>query len=222
MPSDAEGTRLWFMRHGEVEAGKVGAFNGRTDCGLSQVGHHQAAAIAAYLEEAPIDAIVSSPRRRALDTGAPLARARGVKLDVRAALAEMDFGAWDGLHWQEIVERDADQAITWQRDIMGLSPPGGETGRAFMDRVTGCLDALLAEYKGRTLAIAGHAGVSRAILAHALELPYEATFRFAQDYGCLNACGWVDGFAQVALLNFVPGPKSHDQGDGGPQDTKDA
>lgn len=213
-------TRLFFFRHGEVAAPHVGAFVGKTDVALSPVGHHQAEALAHYLEDAPLDAIVASPRRRALDTAAPLARRKGMKLDVRAAFAEMDFGHWDGLHWHEIMARDADGAVHWQGDVMGRPCPGGESGQAFADRVHAALEAVLEEFAGRTVAVAGHAGVSRAILSHALGMPYVRTFAFGADYGSLNAAAYGDwgrpeaAWSQVALVNFVPGPRSVDQGDG--------
>jgi alpha-ribazole phosphatase len=206
--------RLWFARHGEVEARYVGSFIGRTDANLSDLGRHQAAALAAYLEDAELDAIVSSPRRRALDTAAPLAKAKGLKLDVRPAFAEMDFGDWDGLFWEQIVERSGEHAEAWKKDVMGLAAPGGESGAVFQGRVAAGLEALKAEFKGRTVAVVGHAGVSRAILSGSLGMPYVQTFSFAQDYGNVSAVGWTDeGFAQLALWNFVPGPRAARQGD---------
>lgn len=207
-------TRVWFARHGEVEAGRVGSFIGRTDVTLSPLGRHQAEAIAAYLEDSPLDAIVTSPRRRALETVAPLARAKNLTLDVRAGLAEMDFGEWDGLHWHEIVERDSQHAMEWQADVMQRAAPGGESGTQFARRVQQTLDEVLEEFKGRMVLVGGHAGTNRAIFAKALGIPYVQAFAFAQDYGCLNATGWGEGFAQVALANFVPGPRSEDQGEG--------
>jgi len=206
--------RLWFARHGEVEASMVGAFVGRTDTPLSPLGRHQAEAIAAYLEEAPLDAIVCSPRRRSLDTAAPLAKAKGMKLDVRKDFAEMDFGDWEGLMWPAIVAQDADYARRWEQPHeMDLPCPGGESCQVFQDRVHGALDGLRAEFADRNVLLMGHAGTGRAILGNVLGRPYKEMLAFAQDYGCLNAAAWTDVGAQVALVNFVPGPRSEGSGD---------
>ena len=192
----------------------VGRFIGTTDVGLSPLGHHQAAAIGAYLADSPIDALVSSPRKRSLDTISPLAKAKGMKLDVHADMEEMHFGEWEGLDWAEIVERDGDAARAWERNPATIPPPGGESGLEFQERVTGALDGILHEYRGRTVVVAAHAGTNRAILSHVLKRPYMDCFVFAQDYGCVNAAGWDErGFGQVALLNFVPGPRAENQGD---------
>lgn len=192
----------------------VGAFIGRTDVQLSDLGRHQAAALAAYLEEADLDAIVASPRRRALDTAAPLAKAKGMKLDVRPAFAEMDFGAWDGLFWDQIVAKDAAAAEAWKREFMTTVSHGGESGSVFSERVAAGLDALREEFKGCTVALFAHAGVSRATLAYTVKRPYTDAFAFGQDYGNVSAAGWSEeGFGQVALWNFVPGPRAKKQGD---------
>jgi broad specificity phosphatase PhoE len=209
-----EATRLWFMRHGEVEAPYVGTFVGRTEVNLSALGRHQAEAIAAYLEEAPVDAIVASPRRRALDTAAPLARARGMKLDVRKGFAEMDYGDWEGLFWHQIEERFPAEAAAWAADAAARPMPGGESCDGFSARVQEELARLLGEFRGRTVALFGHAGTNRSILGAVLGRPFRECFSFVQDYGNVNAAAWLPGGgAQVAMANFVPGPRSKESGD---------
>jgi broad specificity phosphatase PhoE len=202
-------TRLWFFRHGEVEDPWVGRFIGTTDVGLSPLGRHQAEAIAAYLEPAPLDALVSSPRKRSLDTMAPIARQRGMTLDVRKGLAEMHFGTWEGLAWEDILDKDRDHALQWEQDPANTAPPGGESANDFAQRIHDALQELVNEFKGRSLAVAAHAGTNRGILASIVGRPYMEMFSYAQDYGCVNAVGWSNGgFGQVALVNFVPGPPS--------------
>jgi alpha-ribazole phosphatase len=51
---------------------------------------------------------------------------------VDARLIEMDFGAWDGMAWDDI-PRDALDA--WGDDPLGFAPPGGETGASLVARV---------------------------------------------------------------------------------------
>lgn len=206
-------TKVLFCRHGEVETHMVGSFIGRTDTPLSDLGRHQAEAIGAYLGDAPIDAIVSSPLRRALDTAAPLARALGQKLDVRRDFREMDYGDWDGLHWHEIEARSPDFAPRWQADPQGLPCPGGESGQTFQDRVRTALDSLLDEFAGRQIALMGHAGVNRVVLAELLGRRFVDAFVFVQDYGCVNAAAWTDLGGHVVMVNFVPGPRAQRTGD---------
>lgn len=202
-------TKLWFIRHGEVEAHLVGTFLGVTDGGLSDLGRHQGQAVAAFLQDAGVDAVVSSPLQRARDTVAPLAGELGLAVETRPGFREMDFGAWETLSWEAIEARDADFARRWREDPATMACPGGETTDAFAAMVARELEALLEEFAGRTVALGAHAGVNRAILAHILGRPYLEMFRFAQDYGCVNAAAWgVQDWTQVALTNLVPGPQS--------------
>jgi alpha-ribazole phosphatase len=209
-------TQVWFIRHGEVAAPFVGTFVGRSDVALSDLGRHQAQAIATYLEDAPIDAILTSPRTRAKDTAKPLAEATGNELIVHEDLAEMHFGQWEGLAWPAIHAKDPEFAAKWQGDPTSLPCPGGESAGDFAKRVQAELATILTKYDGKTIAIFSHAGTNRAMLGNALRLDYMDTFRFAQDYGCINAAAWDAEYgAQVALLNLVPGPRSEANGDGG-------
>jgi len=209
-------TRLWFLRHGEPEARWVGSFIGRTEADLSPLGRHQAQAIAAFLADAHVDAVLASPRRRARDSVAPLAAAKGIPVRIVPGFAEMDFGRWEGLHWPDIERQDPDYAARWQADPSSLPCPGGEGCPDFQERIETTLAATLEEFRGRSIVLGAHAGTCRAILGSVLGLTYVHSFAFAQDYGNLNAVAWPEeafGAGQIALVNFVPGPKSATSGE---------
>lgn len=85
-----------------------------------------------------------APRRGATIHTSPLARCRVVAEAlaadwsqpspiIDARLLEMDFGAWEGLLWDDIPRADLDR---WAADLLGFAAPGGETGAALVARVT--------------------------------------------------------------------------------------
>lgn len=216
-PPVAETTRLWFIRHGEVESPYVGTFLGTTDVGLSEVGRHQAQAVSGFLEPMELDAIITSPLRRAVDTATPTATARGIE-PVKAEWAmEMHFGAWEGRQWADIEQDDPDFAKAWQGDPGSIPCPDGDAADDFARRVQDGLAELLREYRGQAVALFAHAGTNRAILSAVTRRPYMESFVFSQDYGSVNAAGWdpETGHGQIAMLNVVPGPPSEMHGDGG-------
>ena len=95
------------------------------DPGLSEVGRHQAEALAAWLADEPVDAIYSSPMRRARETAVPLAAAHGVGVAVDDELAEFDQGA----HWYiPLEELKANNDPRYQAVVEGRWGPGGEIG----------------------------------------------------------------------------------------------
>lgn len=208
--------QAWFIRHGEVEAPFVGAFVGVKDVDLSPVGKAQAEGIATWLEEAEVDAIIASPRKRSQKTARPLSKQSGIPIITRDGFAEMDFGDWEGKFWEDIEAEDPEFAAKWQSDPGTIPCPNGETANQFALRVQDALDTVLREFDGKTVAIFCHAGVNRAILSHITKRPYMESFHFAQDYGCVNAAAWdlEHGVGQVAMWNYVPGPRSDANGDG--------
>lgn len=197
----------------------MGAFVGTIDVQISDTGQAQAQALATFLEHAELDAVLTSPRARARATAAPLARLRGLDVEVRDGLAEMDFGAWEGKHWPDIEALDPPFAKRWQHDPGSIPCPDGESANQFASRVQDELHGILDEFEGRSVALFAHAGTNRAILSHVTQRPYMESFCFAQDYGCANAAAWdpETRFGQVALLNHVPGPRSDQHGDGARQ-----
>ncbi|HAT16741.1 MAG TPA: histidine phosphatase family protein, partial [Gemmatimonadetes bacterium] len=57
---------LYLVRHGRTEANASGLFLGRSDLALDGVGERQAAAVGSAI--GPVDRVVSSPLRRAVQT----------------------------------------------------------------------------------------------------------------------------------------------------------
>ena len=78
---------IFLIRH--AHAGVRAAWPGRDgDRPLSARGHHEADQIAALLAGRPITRILSSPRRRCVETVAPLAAARGLAVESEPRLDE--------------------------------------------------------------------------------------------------------------------------------------
>lgn len=76
--------------------------------------------------------VVTSPLARAAAVGRCLA-GWGFRWHVDAALAEMDFGAWDGQLWADIPPATFER---WMNDFNGFSFDGGEPLQALLARVS--------------------------------------------------------------------------------------
>lgn len=75
--------------------------------------------------------VVTSPLRRCRDVGRWLAR-WGWSHRVDVALAEIDFGAWDGQPWSAVAKADVDR---WCEDFASHRPGGGESVAELLERV---------------------------------------------------------------------------------------
>ena len=122
-----------LVRHGVTPHTVEKRFSGglaSSNPGLSDEGRDQIRTTADWL--APIadgiDAVVASPVRRTLESAEILAEVLGKKVDVEPGFAEMEFGAWDGLTFAEVAERDKAGLDAWLGSL-DTSPPGGESFR---------------------------------------------------------------------------------------------
>ena len=143
--------RLWLVRHPRPLGG-VGLCYGRLDLPVDEAEVAQvAAALASSLPAGLV--LRSSPARRCrlladallarrpdLRSGGPVPGRGSTVSSCLAALAEMDFGAWEGRPWTEVPEAELS---AWTDDFADHAPGGtGECVRDFLLRVRGMLAAV--------------------------------------------------------------------------------
>lgn len=197
-------TRLYLLRHGEVEAAYQRVFGGRLDIGLSPWGEQQAAALAECLAEVHFDAIYVSPLRRAQLTARPFLGRNGNRAETVEDLQEFHFGLWTGLGWEEVAASYGWSAFDWLEAIDRGEIPGGETGVEVLQRVGAVLRGVRNRHAGQVVALVCHGGVIRAALAWLLELPLPRTAGFEIDYASITVVEWHERRPVVRLLNQVP------------------
>jgi alpha-ribazole phosphatase len=193
-------SRLLLIRHAEPDESMRGRSYGRLDVPLSAVGRAQAAAIAETLREARLDAIFASPLRRAIDTAAPLAEARGLEVLTHDGLRELDFGALEGLTFEDIARERPELYERWMIDPTETQFPDGESFADLRERALAAADEIRAQHE--QAAIVAHGGITRAILADALGMPAHAIFRLDQPYAAISVVDWVDGTSVVRAVNL--------------------
>ena len=110
--------------------------------------------------------VFTSPLQRSAAVGRWLRR-WGWQHHIEPALAEMDFGTWDGRAWTDIAQAEVD---AWCTDFLHHPPGKGESLRGFFERVAGW-----AAPPGPVL-IVGHGGwmLARRWLSTAQALPTRA------------------------------------------------
>jgi broad specificity phosphatase PhoE len=197
-------TRLFLIRHGEVEQRYHRVFGGRIDMELSPLGREQAKALARYLQSIPFDAIYASPMKRVQQTLGELLQTQMQAPTVLAELREVDFGAWTGLGWEEIQSRFGVSAFEWldqlDRDLISEAEPIA----GFRARITAALEKILAGRPGRTVAVVCHGGVIRMMLSVLLKLPLTRMASFDFEYASLSVVDWLPSKVEVQLLNLTP------------------
>jgi len=156
-------SRVWLIRHAASTAA-TGSAIGVTDLPLSDAGREQAKVLAAELASRPLIRIVSSDRRRALETASIVAVPHsGVDVESSPALREIDFGAWEGRLLSDLWVEDPAAAKAWEDDIHATPASFGESVDDVSQRVAAFWRSMQPLPEVGELAIVGHRG-SLAIL----------------------------------------------------------
>lgn len=197
-------TRLSLIRHGEVETKYHRVFGGRIDMELSDLGHKQVRAMARFLRAAPPDIMYASPMRRVRQTLAPLADETKLEPIFIDGLREVDFGAWTGLSWDEVMERHGVSAFSWLNQLEDGTIEKAETVPEFRARVKEALEKLLAEASGKNIAVICHGGVIRMALSILFELPFRKMSMFEIEYASVTKVHHRPGKLELEYTNLTP------------------
>lgn len=183
-------TSILFVRHGQTDFPLDRIYcDDAEDPALNQNGVAQANRAATYLASIPLAAIYSSPCQRTLATANAVAAALerpSVRVDVRPALMERRFGIWEGLFFHEIESQYPEEYRRWKSDNSGYKPQGGESIFDMLARIKPTLEEIITKHKGETVAVVGHVGPIRAMIADALCLPLTEYRRIAIDYASIS------------------------------------
>ena len=159
-----------LVRHAEsVKVGTSGVAD--DDRPLTDAGRAAAAELATELEPYVITAIYCSPYPRALETVAPIARGRGLEVQVITDLRERRLSAVPMTDWRAQLERAWADAE--------FAPPGGETGRAAQRRAVATLDLLRSRHPDGGRIVLGSHGNLISLILQALEPGVDFAFHMA-------------------------------------------
>ena len=96
-------TNIFIVRHGQDEDNAAGILNGHRDMPLTEKGRQQAQLVAQKLRDDSIDAILSSPLKRTMQTANIIAKELGIyPVHSEDLLIERDFGILSGHPYSDI------------------------------------------------------------------------------------------------------------------------
>jgi broad specificity phosphatase PhoE len=150
-------TRLYLIRHADVENPHAILYGHLDGFPLSALGRAQAVALGDRLRNAGLARIVHSPLARAVETAQLIAGELNpqVPLEPDAELREAEFSRYlQGVpYWQVPVRRPLWLVHKVRRGII----PGDESIEAMGERVLGVVRRLAREHPGETMAVVSHA-----------------------------------------------------------------
>lgn len=197
-----EPTRLILLRHGQTALSVERRYSGRGDAALTDLGRAQAQAAAGRIgERGGIDAVVSSPLQRSVETARSAAQELGIDVETDDDLIETDFGDWEGLTFGEAARQYADLHGRWLGDPT-VAPPGGESFTQVAERVGRARERIAQRYAGSTVLVVSHVTPIKLVLREALDVGYPLLYRLHLDLASLSVAEFYpDGGTSVRLVN---------------------
>lgn len=145
---------VYLLRHGKTAWNLEGRYQGRSDIPLCEAGR-KALKPADFMPEK----VYVSPMKRAAETAQLLFP--GVQTIAVPGLEEMDFGAFEGKSFRDLVDDPAYRA--WVEGNCTAPCPEGEGREGFSRRVCAAFEGLMAREQEQ-LVIVAHGGTQMAIL----------------------------------------------------------
>ncbi|MBS1252235.1 MAG: Phosphoserine phosphatase 1 [Anaerolineales bacterium] len=193
--------RLILVRHGETAWNTEHRFQGQTDVPLNEIGRRQASRLASRLADEEIHVIYSSDLRRAWETATAINARHDVTLRSEPRLREIDFGAWEGLTYDEIQEGHAGVWDAWLDDPMNVAVPDGELLAEVVTRIQLLLDGITSEHAEQNVLLVGHGGSLQTLLGLLLGLNPQARWQFRLDTTSLSELYLYEEGTILTLLN---------------------
>ncbi|MEZ4389994.1 MAG: histidine phosphatase family protein [Polyangiales bacterium] len=193
--------QLVFVRHGESEGNRAGAFTGHSASPLTARGRAQAEAVARALGDDGVSALYASDLRRAVETASPLAALTGLGLVTRRDLRERDMGEWVGRTFADI---EANAPEDWRRlraRDLDHRPPGAETHRECAARVGAALDEIVASHDEGSVVLVSHGVAIHHMLRHLLRVSDERTLFHVENCAVQRLSRSASGTVRVLALN---------------------
>jgi alpha-ribazole phosphatase len=132
-----------------------------------------------------VDVVFSSPSRRCHSLAQALALRDACEIRTSADLRELNFGAWEGLRWEDVPRALSDE---WTADTWHRAPPEGESESRLWQRTARVAEELLQLRGAKRIGVVSHGGPLRHL--HCMLSGKPASERWS----------WSCGFGEVTIM----------------------
>ena len=198
-------TEVLLVRHGQQTYDPNGTAGDWVDPPLSELGRQQARLVGMALSTEKIDAVYTSPLKRAFDTGNEIARHHRIEPVTLDELREVEVFR-DVPRDKQPLDVLGRQALTGARqrfiyekswDVYPFSEPSHE----FRRRTINAIEGIIAAHPNERVVIACHGGVINAYAGHVIGSKFDMFFRPAHT--SINICLAGEGIRALNRLNDV-------------------
>lgn len=158
---------LILLRHGRTRLNAQGRLQGRVDEPLDDVGFAQAKAAATFI--GPVDEVISSPLRRAVET----AEAFDQPIEIDDRWVELSYGVYEGVPHADV---PSEAWANWKQDPDWV-PAGGESLATLDTRVRSACDDIRRRAAEHDIVVVSHVSPIKSAVAWSLGVGVELSWR---------------------------------------------
>ena len=147
--------KLYVLRHGETNENITGIMQGNMETVLNEVGRKQAESVRQKINDANIDLVISSPKKRAVETAEIAAPNIPIILDDR--VPSRNHGEFEGMQRNQVNLQDY-----WNIKLNKQFEKAESMGEIF-NRVSSLLNDISINYSNKTVLLVTHSGIARVL-----------------------------------------------------------
>lgn len=163
-------TTVYLVRHCESLSNEKKVAAGHTDFDISERGTRQLEYLALRFRDVPLDIIYSSPLKRAYKTALAMGYYSQVPVVKDDRLIEKYIGVLEG---KPLTSLSPEEQESRRLSPHLFCPAGGETPIAAGERGFGALMDIVANNRGKTIAVSAHGGIYAGVFCLLKKLPWD-------------------------------------------------
>jgi alpha-ribazole phosphatase len=164
--------KIYLIRHGETDYNLYKKYCGSSDIPLNKTGIWQANKLAERLSDLKVDTVFSSDLIRASETAKIIFKDEPIiEFD---KLQEYNFGIFEGLTYDEIMQKYPKLYNDWIENPMSITIPSGDSYPKFNKRINDAYSYIITHFKDQTVAVVSHSGPIKTLLLKALKTDAES------------------------------------------------
>ena len=195
-------TKIILIQHGETEWNVSEIFRGRRDVGLNEMGTKQAKLLAHYLRDLKIEAIYSSPLKRAMDTARSIAKHHGIVVKAAPGLIDFNYGVWEGLTHQEVRIKYRELYERWLKEPHIVKMPEGESLGEVRQRAKDVVYNVVLEHSGMVVLVS-HRVINKVLICSILGLDNSHFWDIKHDLGGTTVFEYEGGRFKLIKHNDI-------------------
>lgn len=168
--------KIFIIRHGETEKNKKNVLHEKYDtASLSDLGREQIKLTANILKNEDIAQIFFSNEARAKESAQIISNTLDCLSTNLEGVEERNWGIYSNKPWSEVAV--VLNPLSFEERFEYI-PEGGESWKAFENRLVAALNHAISVSKGKNIAIVTHGGAIRALMPYLLDVDRKESYKY--------------------------------------------